>query len=162
MKYIILLISIILAHVCLGQNNPPIDSKNGFGPFILGTKVGLYEKNLRLDYSISLGQKYYIYTGSDLKTVNDFKIEKINIGFDHEVLFYLDVYFKDAGNYESLKLFFESEYGESIPTANSNETGVVKATSWQGVKVVAQLVQFNSEADEDDRNKIVFMIFKKE
>jgi len=162
MKYIILLISIILAHVCLGQNNPPIDSKNGFGPFILGTKVGLYEKNLRLDYSISLGQKYYIYTGRDLKTFNDFKIEKINIGFDHEVLFYLDVYFKDAGNYESLKLFFESEYGESIPTANSNERGVVQAVSWQGVKVVAQLVQFNIEADEDDRNKIVFMIFKKE
>jgi len=157
-----LYILIIIVQICLGQNNSSIDSKNRFGPFILGTKVDQYEKNLRLDYSISLGQKYYIYTGPDLKTVNDFKIEKINIGFDHEVLFYLDVYFKDAGNYESLKLFFESEYGESIPTANSNERGVVQAVGWQGEQVVAQLVQFSREADEDDRNKIVFMIFKKE
>jgi len=39
-----------------------------------------------------------------------FKTEKVNIGFDRDVLSYLDIYFKDAGNYESLKSFFESEY----------------------------------------------------
>jgi len=161
MKYIMLFILIILVHVCPGQNNPPIDTKNGFGPFTLGTRVDQYKKNLKLDYSISLGQKYYIYTGREL-IVNDFKADKINIGFDHDVLSYVDIYFNDAGNYESLKSFFESEYGESIPAANPNDRGVVRAVSWQGKQVVAQLVQFNIEADEDDRNKIVFMIFKKE
>ena len=153
-----------LVHVCLGQNNPSVDSKNGFGPFQLGNKFSQHKKDLRLDYSISLGQKYYIYRGKELKVVNDIDIdiEKINIGFDHEVLFYLDIYFKDQDNYEPLKSFFESEYGESIPAANSNERGVVQGVGWQGEKVVAQLVQFSIEADEDDRNKIVFMIFKKE
>ena len=162
MRYIILFISINLVQVCLGQNNASIDSKNGFGPFQLGNKISQHKKNLRLDYSISLGQKYYIYRGKELRTVSDFDIEKINIGFDHDVLFYLDIYFKDDGNYEPLKSFFESEYGESNPAANPNERGIVQAVSWQGEKVVAQLVQFSIEADEDDRNKIVFMIFKKE
>jgi len=71
MRYIILLILIILVQVCLGQNNPLIDNKNGFGPFKLGSKYEQYKKNLKLDYSISLGQKYYIYTGREL-IVNDF------------------------------------------------------------------------------------------
>ena len=161
MRYIILLILIILVQVCLGQNNPLIDNKNGFGPFKLGSKFEQYKKNLKLDYSISLGQKYYIYTGREL-IVNDFKTEKVNVGFDRDVLSYLDIYFKDAGNYESLKSFFESEYGESIPAAQTNQRGIVQAVSWQGEQVVAQLVQFNIEAEEGDKNKIVFMIFKKE
>ncbi len=156
------MISINLAQVCLGQNNSTIDNKNGFGPFQLGIKFSQHKKNLRLDYSISLGQKYYIYRGKDLKSVNGITTEKINVGFDHDILFYLDIYFKDEDNFEPLKFFFESEYGESAPAANSNERGVVQAVSWQGEKVVAQLVQFSIEADEDDRNKIVFMIFKKE
>ena len=162
MRLIIFLVLSILVHICPGQNIPSINGKNGFGPFELGNKVSQYKKNLKLDYSISLGQKYYIYTGKELKTVNDFNIEKINIGFDQDVLFYLDLYFIDAGNYELLKSFFESEFGESIPTANSIERGIVQAVTWQGHQVIAQLVQFNSKADEDDRNKIVFMIFKKE
>ncbi len=162
MRYILPLILIYFVHICSGQNNPLIDAKSGFGPFTLGTKVDLYERNLKLDYFISLGQKYYIYTGREIKTVKDYKIEKINIGFDQDILFYLDLYFKDDDNYDSLKSFFESEYGESVPVANSNERGIVQAVSWQGEKVIAQLVQFSSEADEDDRNKIVFMIFKKE
>ena len=157
----IFIFNILLAGISLGQSNSVIDNKNGFGPFKLGNKFGQHKKNLKLDYSISLGQKYYIYTGREL-IVNDFETEKVNIGFDRDVLFYLDIYFKDAGNYESLKFFFESEYGESTIAANSNQRGVVQVVSWQGKKVVAQLVQFNIEADEDDRNKIVFMIFKKE
>ncbi len=161
MRFIILFILNNLVQVCLGQDNLLIDNKNGFGPFKLGHKFSQHKKNLILDTSISLGQKYYIYAGREL-IFDDFKADKINIGFDHDVLFYLDIYFNDAGNYESIKSFFESEYGESIPAANSNQRGVVQLVGWQGEKVVAQLVQFNLEAGEEDRNKIVFMIFKKE
>ncbi|MEO1052895.1 MAG: hypothetical protein AAFX87_19830 [Bacteroidota bacterium] len=148
------------------QNLQSLDQQNGFGSFSFGDDVNDYKDDLKLDLTISLGQKeikYYGYQGKELKTVYALTSNQVNLGFENGKLFYLDIYFKKLGDGEFQELLkqFEQAYGTSTEIEPMDQ-GAVEAYNWIGSIVEMQVVRYDQSAAEEERNMTVVTFNKKE
>lgn len=158
----ILILFIVFTQAALAQEMT-IDQISGFGSFNFHDPYSDYKRNLRLTLIISFEgeQKFYDYTGNELKKVHDFKTTRVSLGFENDSLFYIDIYFQglNENEYNELLKAFETEFGTATIMDNPADKGVERGYQWEGEEISAQLILYNDNAiDEYDRNKILFIL----
>ena len=139
--------------------------EKGIGPFRFGDPTEKYSGQIRLILTMSFGQNYYAYQGMEANNLYDHRTNKVNLGFENERLFYIDLYFEgfDDEDFKALRQSLEKEYGESFHTDEPFEEGIDQAFRWDTANALMQLTKYNEEAVEfGDRNQTVLMLSLKD
>jgi len=143
----------------LAQPVPP-DEHKGLGVFTFGADLSQWEEQLEGTLQISYGQKYFDYQGDSMKTMYGLKVRTVNVGFLHEKLNYIDIYFKglDEEGFMALLKMVEQDFGPAEVFEDPSEPGVLNSYRWKGAKKSFQLLRYGKGAiDWDDRDMTILM-----
>ncbi|MEM6525408.1 MAG: hypothetical protein AAF693_16520 [Bacteroidota bacterium] len=134
--------------------------QNTFYELTFGSKPEEIPGKLQLDLTISYGLKYYKYKSKNHKEIYGQKVHEMTLGFQDDLLVYIDIYFSKLGpnGFRSLTDSLEVNFGKA-KSFEAVEKGIIDATRWEENNTTLDFYRYGDGAiDLDDRNKSVISI----